>query len=556
LSQIKGKMNKIRSNFIGVFVLGLLGSVVCCYAENQDSKHLDYILKTEYVIMDDGIKLVTDVYLPSGQGPFGCVMERSPYNKQNGKAIAEWFIERGLAVVLQDCRGKFASEGTFYPFRNERADGLVTVKWIRQQKWSNGKIGGFGGSYDGYTQWAISDVLDVITAHVTGADMYELVYPEGLFSLGSVINWGFAVDSNTTNDIKPEKMGASYTILPLSVADDLTYADSQFVDDWLSHPLNDNYWKSINQQRNVKCPVLSVGGWYDIFLMSQIDDFQTMLRDGHPDNRIVIGPWCHGPQSFKNDYGGIDKTGDREELLRYFVADRLKGQDDNLFKPPFKDKRYNLFIMERNEYYGDDQWPPKAVLFETYYIGANGQISTELFPRAGQSEYSYDPSNPYPSRGGTILAPAVGPALQNDNVSRSDQLVFETDTLKSPLTLLGPIRAELYVSSDAPSTDFIVCLQDVFANGNIINIQEGGRTVKLDKQMPKKTELSVWATGYQINAGHKLRAVITSSWFPRFNRNLNTDEAIYSATTMRTAHQKVYYGPKHPSAIILPVLKR
>jgi len=548
-------MKKSRSNYIAVFLLAVLASVVYCPAEGPVSNHPDYTVKTEYVTMADGVKLATDIYLPAGHGPFSCVLERTPYNKQNGPSIAEWFLKRGVAFVAQDCRGKFASEGKFYPFQNERADGLAAIKWIRQQKWSDGKIAGFGGSYDGYTQWAISDVLDVMTAHVTGSGMYELVYPDGLFSLGLVFNWGFAVDSATTNNIDPEKMKLSYTRLPLSIADDVTYADSRFIDDWLSHPLDDSYWKTMEHRRKVKCPVLSVAGWYDIFLMGQINDFQTMLRRSHPDNRIVIGPWCHGPQGFKNDYGGIANTGSREELTRRFTVSYLNGQDDNLFKPPFKDKRYNLFIMERNEYYGADQWPPKAVSFEKYYLGANEHISTKPFLREGQAEYTYDPSDPYPSKGGTILAAVAGPALQNDNILRTDQLVFETDTLRSPLTLLGPVGAELYVSSDAPSTDFIVCLQDVFADGNIINIQEGGQTVSFDDRLPKRAELSVWATGYQINPGHKLRVVITSSWFPRFNRNLNTGEPIYSAATMRTAQQKLYFGPNHPSAVILPVLK-
>ena len=222
---------------------------------------------------------------------------------------------------------------------------------------------------------------------------------------------------------------------------------------------------------------------------------------------------------------------------------------------PFKDKRYILFIMERNEYYGADEWPPKATSFTNYYIGSDKYLGPKVPQKEGQLEYTYDPANPYPSKGGTILGEGVGPALQNENVLRQDQVVFETEVLKSATTLLGPIGATLYVSSDVPGTDFIVCLQDVFPNGNIINIQDGGATVRLEADSIKKAELSVWATGYQVNPGHKLRAVITSSLFPRFNRNLNSSEPIFSAKTIKQAHQKIYFGAEYPSCITLPILK-
>lgn len=548
-------MKHSRFYFIVLILSALLSLSPVCKAGQQDSNDPGYIFKTEFVVMEDGIKLATDVYLPIESGQYPCVLVRTPYNKQSGKGEAEWFVKNGFTFVVQDCRGKFASEGKFYPFRNERADGLATVEWIREQSWSNKKIGGFGGSYVGYTQWAISDVLNALTAHITGADVYDVLYPDGLFSLATAFNWGLAMDSATINQIPPKKISASYTILPLSVADDLTYADNRFVNDWLSHPSNNDYWKSQSHRGMAKCPVLSIGGWYDIFLMDQLNDFQALLENGHPDSRIVIGPWCHGPRGVKNDYGGIEKTGQRDSLIRRFIAKQLRVEGVNVFEPPFKDKKYNLFIMERNEYYGADQWPPKATAFTPYYIGSNKYFAREMPQDEGKLEYTYDPADPYPSKGGTLLGSPVGPALQNDNLSREDQLVFETGVFKSPLILLGPIEAVLYVDTDVSSTDFIVCLQHVFPNGSIINVQEGGKTVDFEKSGIKKVRLSVWATGYQVNPGHKLRAVVTSSWFPRFNRNLNSSESIFSAKTIKTARQKIYFGPKHPSSVILPILK-
>jgi putative CocE/NonD family hydrolase len=171
----------------------------------------------------------------------------------------------------------------------------------------------------------------------------------------------------------------------------------------------------------------------------------------------------------------------------------------------------------------------------------------------GSLSYVYSPADPYPSHGGTALGDGVGPARQNENITREDQLVFESRITGEPLILLGPVTATLWLSSDAPCTDFVVGLQDVFPDGRIINIQEGGARVEPDRDNPEKTIISVWATGYQLNAGHTLRVFIASSWFPRYNRNLNLCQPAGSATRMADARQKVYYGTGTPSSIDLPV---
>lgn len=549
-------MKHARDYFVLVILLNLILSLKAVSQENkQDKDKPNYILKTEFVTTPDGVKLATDVYFPvERKEKMLCLLGRTPYNKDHFKRDAEWFTNKGFVVVGQDCRGKFQSEGKWYPLRHDRSDGLATVRWIRQQPWSNGKIGGWGASYVGYTQWAISDALDVVTPHLTGADFYDLFYPGGLFSLNLAFRWGFHVDAQTDNPIPPEKMSASYRMLPLSVADDLTYADNQYINDWLSHPCFDEYWQSLSHRGIAACPVLSIGGWYDILLVAQLNDFEALNMKGHPDNRLVIGPWCHGSQAFPSDYGGREKVGDVGYFLKQFVIKHLTGRDVEVIKAPFKDKKYNLFIMERNEYYGSDEWPPKAVSSTNYYLGPGRCLGPKIPLWPGKAEYTYDPADPYPNLGGTFHMENVGPALQNPNLSRKDQVVFEGSVLRGPLTLLGPLSATLYVSTDVPCTDFIVCLQDVFPNGNIINIQEGGATVRFENAGVKKASVSVWATGYQLNPGHKLRAVITSSWFSRFNRNLNSGEPIFSAKTIKIAHQKIHFGPEHPSSITLPIL--
>ncbi len=504
------------------------------------------------VRMNDGVNLSTTVFLPGGKKKCSAVLVRTPYDKNAEAWMGKAFKMFGIAVILQDVRGRNKSEGEFYPFINEREDGLATLRWIRQQPWSDGVVAGWGASYVGFTQWAISDSLDFLTLLVTGASLFDFVYPDGLFSLQSAFTWGIQNAGNRTTEVPQQKLLAAMKMLPLSAADDSVSGDINFINDWIRHEEYDSYWQNLNFRGITKAPLISMAGWYDIFLKAQIEDFQA-LQAGFPDQdqRLVIGPWCHGSPAEPNDYGGLKKTGKPAKIFHY-VKNHLKGKKNKLTSP-LKDTRYNLFIMERNEYVGSDVWPPKETKMVPYYIGPSGYLNPQPPSEGGRLSYIYSPADPYPSFGGTALGSAIGAARQNENISRKDQLVFETKITGDPLILLGPVDATLWVSSDVAKTDFMIELQDVFPDGKIINIQEGGATVKTTGTKPGKTLISVWATGYQLNPGHTLRVVISSSWFPRFNRNLNTDQPSFSATDMSDARQQVFYGPDTPSAINLPV---
>ena len=503
--------------------------------------------------MNDGALLATDLYLPKGAGKYPAVLIRTPYGKYADEGVGKAFKMFGIAVVIQDVRGKNGSEGEFYPFVNERSDGLQTLKWIREQPWSDGTVAGWGASYVGITQWAISDSLDFMTPLLTGANLYDFIYPDSLFSLHSAFLWGVTNASSTVNSIPADKLEAGPSILPLSLADDSTIRDITYFNDWLKHENYDEYWKSMNFRDNSTAPLLSIAGWYDIFLKGQISDFQELEKRGNTRNRLIIGPWCHGKQGEVNEYGGLKKTGKPSKIFMY-SKNFLKDKNPKL-KAPLKDAKYNLFIMERNEYIGSEVWPPKETRSVPYYIGPEGFLSTSRHSSDGTLKYLYSPSDPYPSIGGTILGDGVGPARQNSNTERTDQLVFEIEINEKPLTLLGPVSATLWLSSSADCTDFIVGLQDVFPDGKIINIQEGGTKVKFQDSRPAKTEISVWATGYQLNPGHKLRVFISSAWFPRYNRNLNNCEPVFNSTMIINVTQKVYYGNEMPSSINLPIFE-
>jgi uncharacterized protein len=537
-----------------LLISGLISSTCFSGASDDTSKTEKKSGRMEINIpMRDGTLLSTDIYLPHRKGKHPTVLVRTPYNKNAEAWMGKAFGMYGIVAVVQDVRGKFKSTGEYYPFINERSDGLQTLKWIREQPWSDGTVAGWGGSYVGFTQWAISDSLDFLTPLLTGANLYDFAYPDGLFSLHTAFVWGFMNASQTTNKIAPEKLAAGISILPLSAADDSTIKDIAFINDWLIHEKYDSYWQKMDFRGMTKAPLLSIAGWYDIFLKTQIDDFQALADNGNTGGRMIIGPWCHGNQAEKNEYGGLKKTGKPSMIFKYLKS-YLKGKDPEL-SSPFRNQKYNLFIMERNEYVGSDCWPPKNTTITPYYLGPSGYLSNLKNGSEGLLQYDYSPSDPYPSIGGTILGEGVGPARQNSSTGRKDQLVFEMSVTEKPLILLGPVTATLWVSSDAPCTEFIVGIQDVFPDGKIINIQEGGAKVSFSGDQPQKNEISVWATGYQVNAGHKLRVIIASSWFPRFNRSLNTCEPIYSAGVIVNARQKVWFGGDTPSSVNLPVYK-
>ncbi len=542
-------------NFFKYSVLDLafLLLVIPSLASLGQSKNA-FTKQTLMIPMEDGVRLATDIYLPKdAYAPIPCILIRTPYNK-NGDGEGKKFTALGYAVVKQDTRGKYGSEGKFYPFINERRDGLATLEWIRSQSWSNGKVAGWGGSYVGYTQWAVADQLDAMVPVVTSARMYDMIYPSGIFSLATAFNWGLKVDSKTTLPIAEKKIREAYSILPLSSADNFAGRQNDFTDDWVRHQYFDAFWGKQDHRMAKICPLYSFAGWNDIFLEAQIRDFTTSGIHHPPDSRLIIGPYAHGKIDIETDYGDnldIDKHFNEEILA--FLERNLK----DVTSVTFQRDPYTLFIMHRNEWYNCKEWPPANTKVTPYFLGPEGSISPQPFDDDNEFKYTYDPLDPYPSLGGTLLGTGVGPAFQNANTGRKDQVVFESPELEKPLVLLGPVRAVIFIKTDAPATDFFVSLQEVHPDGKIINIQEGGKTVYNDVRAApelKKMDISLWATGIQINPGYKLRVVISSSLFPRYNRNINSGEKIFSAKNPHVANQFIYTGKSYPSRVMLPVL--
>ncbi|WEK43964.1 MAG: CocE/NonD family hydrolase [Candidatus Sphingomonas colombiensis] len=569
----------------------------------SDARYKVVIEKNVPVPMRDGVKLAADVYRPDAPGKFPVIVLRTPYNKASPDEIANstWYAERGYVVVNEDVRGRFASGGDYYTYRHEARDGYDTDAWAATQPWSSGKLGTLGGSYLGYTglTQAIGGhpALKAVATDVTTTDIYNhWVYSDGAFILGFSLPWGAGTVHDRTTDgggafTKPE----AYAHLPLGTADSAAYKVDQPYRDWLEHPLrSDSYWNGISFEKDaakIGIPTLVVSGWYDIFLRGALGDHAAIKNNGstalaRAQKRIVIGPWTHfktvAPR--KGGFGGMATADDVDygadadlngNLLYLRWHDHwLKGVDNGADKDP----PVRIFVMGENKWRAENEWPLKRTRYTPYYLASggnantadgNGTLSTAKPTGADGDRYDYDPANPVPTLGGNICCSSV-PSGAHDHRSvekRADVLVFTGPVLDKTVEVSGPIRAKLYAASSAPDTDWVVRLIDVDPSGYARNIQDGIIRARYRKgwETPASPieagrvyeyDIDMWASSNAFLPGHRIRVEVTSSNFPRFDRNLNTGEDPATGTRMAVARQQVLHSARYPSHVLLPIIPR
>jgi uncharacterized protein len=556
-----------------------------------------YRVKAEYdlkVAMRDGTLLSTDIYRPDTAGTFPVLLERTPYDNY-GPETGYYFAARGYAVVLQDVRGKYDSEGKFYPLANEAQDGFDTQEWCGSQPWSNGKVGTMGGSYVGATQWLpatlASEHLVCMFPVVAASDDYRhWIYDGGAFALSFNSMWGImSIAARVGQDmgVEPLDWGSLFRTLPLSAIPGKMGRRAPWFGDWLAHPLYDDYWKALSVARRyeqIRVPAFNFGGWYDVFLKGTLQNFNGMRERGATPEarsgaRLLIGPWFHTSAARTKlgqvDFGAEAAVDERTLMLRWF--DRwLKGEDNGLDREaPVK-----LFVMGENHWREFDSWPPAGVKTREYFFhsrrGANtvtgdGLLDTRAPVKSERADtYRYDPADPVPTLGGndccreTIVT--QGPYDQRPVESRYDVLVFTSQPLERPLTVIGPVTVKLWAASSASNTDFSAKLVDVDPTGRAIDITSGilraplrngfEKWEELTPGQPYELSIELRPTANVFLPGHRLRVDVTSSDFPRFDRNLNTPGAEFgSKTEIRTADQQVFHDPARPSRILLPVLE-
>jgi putative CocE/NonD family hydrolase len=536
------------------------------------------------VRMRDGVRLSANVFRPDENGRRPAILLRTPYNKGDAlTASYQSFVNHGYAVVVEDVRGRYKSGGVFEPIDQEIDDGDDTLNWIAAQPWSDGGVGMYGGSYLGIAQWKAAMTrnphLKAIFPYVSGDDDYRdrFYSPGGAMKLGHRLLW--LADNMRAPGFVPPDFQKYVAALPVR-RDDMA-ATGQTLALWKTaadHPTYDSFWKAGSVREHLKeiaIPVYSVGGWYDNYVESDLDAFVTLSKRT-PDDRIMIGPW---PHVFSAPFAGVSFGKDaqvslRPEQIRWF--DRWLKGDEGAATPRHP---VRLFVMGIDQWRDEDEWPLARARNVKFYLDSGGHANTlygdgRLGARPGAGSvpdsFVYDPRNPAPTKGGAVCCdPKVfpwGPMDQRPVEKRRDVLVYSTAPLLSDTEVTGKIQLVLYASSSAPDTDFTVKLVDVFPDGQARNLTDGILRTRYRESLEKpepiapgevyRMKIDGGVTSNVFRAGHRIRIEISSSNFPRFDRNPNTGATVADEKQPRVALQIVYHDRERHSYVLLPVVPR
>lgn len=557
------------------------------------------ILRYREIPMRDGVRLYADVYLPRAEGRYPTLVVRTPYGVQRDGVHETMmkFAQRGYAVVMNDTRGRYESEGKWEPFRDEAKDGYDTIQWAAKQSWSNGKVATQGGSYLGHVQWRAGGEqppnLVAMFPALAATNIYrDWITLNGGWRLSFNYGWGVVRMPNRimlpqyfhSETYSPPELKYETILKHLPLKDgDLESAGYavQHYRDWLAHPDYDAYWKAISDEEQfdkINVPVHTSGGWFDIFLQGTINGFVGVRKHGanektRRETRMIIGAWGHGPtQKFGDvDFGAANNRNQFETELRWFDH-HLKGVNNGLDRQP----PVEIFYMGVNQWQHEQDWPIPGTKFTPMYIASdgaantvsgNGSLSFSQLASAASDAYSYDPNDPVPTLGGNNCCGSptlAGPKDQRPLAARKDILVYASQPMTEPLAIAGPVKVKLFAVTDGPDTDWVVKLIDVAPNGFAINICEGIMRARYRNGVDKPAllkpgevyeyEVDLVGTANVFLPGHRIRVDITSSHFPQFDRNPNTGEAFGSSAKVRVAKQTIFHTAGRASHILLPVV--
>ncbi|MBY0370751.1 CocE/NonD family hydrolase [bacterium] len=537
-----------------------------------DARPAEYAVRVERSVgftTSDGTRLVADVFHPQRVTQAPLILVRIPYTKTFvnslfGNVIGRFWAERGYTVVLQGTRGRYESGGNYEPLIHEEADGKETLAWLKKQSWFNEKIGMWGGSYFGYTQLVLGDSTDPKIAafliQIASSDFSKMFFTDGAFALESAIQWALGSYGKTDSYPTPEKVMVAASAIPLVSADEKAEGTRiEFLRHWMVEPSGAAYWNKLDASAKlsqIQGPVLSMAGWFDPFLRAQLENYQRLLHSKNAavarGSRLVIGPWAHArsvqlPDGFKPRHYRLESIG---PALGWFDQ-HLKG-----WPAQSKDAKVRIFIMGKNEWREEAEWPLKRAQPTSYFLGGRktgliGSLSLGKAVSNGSEGYVYDPLRPFHGLGGAMIGPRAGSFRQAENASRPDVLTYDTEALRGPMEVTGYAKLYLTVQTSASSTDFTARILDVFPDGSSFNISDGIVRQKYVANQPTGIEIGFWPTSYLFKQGHKVRLEVSSSNFPRFDRNFNSTQPNALAETSQKAEQTVFYGQ---SRLLLPLI--
>ena len=564
-----------------IFCVGLVAITLFQCFSSQFTRQRELTFERDVPVkMRDGVTLRADICRPVADGKFPVLLTRTPYDKNETLTFCQEAVARGYVVVAQDVRGRFASEGEWYPFKYESQDGYDTVEWAAGLPFSNGKVGMFGGSYVGATQYLAAIAhpphLVGICPNYTASNYHDgWIYQGGAFEQWFNESWTKQLAENSMSRVDYPMLGAPSTA-----------GVARYFIDWIAHPNYDDYWKrwSIEDHyAQIRVPVFSVGAWYDIFLGGTLRNYMRLKNEAGTEiarrgQRLMIYVGGHAASGWAEekigavDFGNKLPLNVREATLRWYDS-LLKG----IVNGVGHEKPVKIFVMGRDDWREEDDWPLERAKATRYYLHSTkpanglegfGTLSTTMPADEKPDQYIYDPKNAVPTIGGPLccepLPTGIGPEDQRLAEARGDVLVFSTPAFIQNTEVTGPISLDLYVSSSAVDTDFTGKLVDVWPNGFAQNLTDGILRLRY-RNSQEKPELGnpgtiyhinvdLWATSDIFLTGHKLRLEVSSSNFPRFDRNPNGGEEEVRGTRLVKATNVIYHDKSRPSALILPIV--
>ena len=533
----------------------------------------------------DGARLASYVARPLGTGPFGVVLQRTPYTRILHAAGRYW-ASRGYIFVAQHVRGRDVSDGRdFGDYDTDVRDGYDAVEWAARLPGANGRVGMIGHSDEGRLAWyaAVSAPphLAAIAPSAATGDPWRIVpYEDMVFSPINVA-WACLMRARTLQNISDLDIGTAMRHLPLSdLPQQLGCGDVPLWDRWIAHPTLDAYWRAHAVTTNiarVRAPVLQISGWYDDS-RGPIDYTNALNRvPGHPLVRLVMGPGAHkGVDYVAGEFGPQSRVDTRRLQLRWFDH-YLLGKNNGVDREPPVD----VFVFGDNVWRHESAWPLTRAVPTRWYFTSDGHANTSagdgvldtLPPNAATSHravadtFSYDPADPTPF---LIDSRELETSLNEDytalNATRRDALVFTSPPLTRPIEVTGQLSAALWAATDARDTDWDVMLLDVFPDGHAERVQDGlararfrrgfDRVVPLTPGRVERYDLDLWFTSRVFEPGHRIRVSVSSALFPKYDRNLNTGGNNERDSTFVVAHQRLVHDAAHPSHVVLPVVAR
>jgi uncharacterized protein len=585
---------------VAVLVATLASGGVCFGAETYPVVY-EHDIK---VAMRDGVLLRADIYRPAVDGRFPVLLERTPYDKRNF-AMGLRGASQGYVVIIQDVRGRYASEGEWYTFKNEANDGYDTIEWAAALPYSNGKVGMFGGSYVGATQMLAAIThpphLAGICPVVTSSNYHaSWTYQGGAFEQWFDESWasGLAQDTldrqvkGATNAV--EGMWEPLAKYPLFNLHEMhvtaTASLAPYFLDWIAHPNYDEYWKRISIEEHfgdITVPALHTAAWYDIFLGGSLRNYEGIRAQGGSDaarngQQLLVTIGGHAGSERKVgevDFGPEAAFKEDDAILDWY--DFLFKGARNRFA---SGKPVKIFVMGVNQWREEEAWPLARARVTKYFLHSGGAanslrgigaLSVAAPGKEAADSFVYDPGKPVPTIGGPLCCDsahwAPGPRDQRAVEAREDVLVYSTPVLAEDMEVTGPVSLELFAKSSAVDTDFTAKLVDVWPDGFAQNLTEGILRARYRESQENPTLISpgqvykfvldLWATSNVFKKGHVLRLEVSSSNFPRFDRNLNSGEqgSIMTAKegseqTFTKATNVILHDAEHPSTLILPLV--